>query len=408
MEAQSSEVGGDVGGGGGGVSAWDALPGSCIEAVCVAGGGSLAAKCALVCRSWHDAVNSEGLWEKLAKNELHLSKRAPCDSWREAYVRRIWTGINWRRGKAFVSSLDGHAARVSSIAMDEKIILSGSWDGTARVWDQRYLHCTNVLQGHGEQVTCVALGPAFAFTGSADHTIRVWERATWRCVHVLHGHTATVRCIATADDYVISGGSDSTLHAWHAATGRHVRQFVRRGDGVWHILALAMDSTCIAAGCDSGDVIVFGGEGVHNVQSLISCEATFAGGHAAAVISVALDDRFMVSAAVDESILVRARGNWQSLRMLSQNVGPVREIGLSSDWMVSVSSDNVIRIWSKKTWFHITDVQDIASADVMSWLVNILRFGKPGNTFAGAMVVNDELVAKADGDKGITVLQFAP
>lgn len=52
--------------------------------------------------------------------------------------------------------LQGHDGGVISLAVsyDQKHLLSGSWDGTARVWSLETLECLHVLRGH-ENGVCV-------------------------------------------------------------------------------------------------------------------------------------------------------------------------------------------------------------------------------------------------------------
>ena len=73
----------------------------------------------------------------------------------------------------------GPAAAVYDLAVsrDGRYVLSGSADGTIRLWglDRQREIC--VLQGHTEAVTGVAFLPdeRFALSSSSDGTIRRWR-----------------------------------------------------------------------------------------------------------------------------------------------------------------------------------------------------------------------------------------
>ena len=62
---------------------------------------------------------------------------------------------------------EGHENNVNSLsqAIPEEIV-SGSWDGTARVWDTATGKCKNVLDGHSHAVCVLALPNGIIITGS--------------------------------------------------------------------------------------------------------------------------------------------------------------------------------------------------------------------------------------------------
>lgn len=45
-----------------------------------------------------------------------------------------------------------------------------------RVWDLKTLETTQVLSGHGSGVCCLHLDEKYIISGSWDKTIRVWKR----------------------------------------------------------------------------------------------------------------------------------------------------------------------------------------------------------------------------------------
>src|SRR5262249_27067108 len=73
-----------------------------------------------------------------------------------------------------------HREWVTSVAFspDGKWVLTGSGDGTARLWDlSSTIPVSILLEGHRESVMSVAFSPdgRRVVTGSYDNTARVWE-----------------------------------------------------------------------------------------------------------------------------------------------------------------------------------------------------------------------------------------
>jgi len=62
--------------------------------------------------------------------------------------------------------------------------VSGSFDGTVRVWDLVGGRCSAVLEGHTRWVTSVAVtgDGRTAVSGSSDKTVRVWDLVGGRCI----------------------------------------------------------------------------------------------------------------------------------------------------------------------------------------------------------------------------------
>ena len=71
----------------------------------------------------------------------------------------------------------GHTGAVSSLSQcspDE--FVSGSWDGTAKIWDVATGECKHTLEGHAHAVSVLTLPNGITITGSQDKKIRLWFR----------------------------------------------------------------------------------------------------------------------------------------------------------------------------------------------------------------------------------------
>ena len=73
--------------------------------------------------------------------------------------------------------------------MHENNIVSGSRDGTLRVWDLTRGVCVHTLVGHSASVRCVVYDGRRAVSGASDYLVKIWDVETETCVHTLTGHT---------------------------------------------------------------------------------------------------------------------------------------------------------------------------------------------------------------------------
>ena len=117
--------------------------------------------------------------------------------------------------------LQGHTSYIYSVAVtsDNKYILSGSDDGTIRIWNLIEKRQAGVLEGHWSKVTTVAITTDYKYiiSGSSDRSIIVWNFINKRQEFPLQGHLEGVTSVAVTSDnkYIISGSEDKTIRIWN-------------------------------------------------------------------------------------------------------------------------------------------------------------------------------------------------
>jgi guanine nucleotide-binding protein subunit beta-2-like 1 protein len=123
--------------------------------------------------------------------------------------------------------LKGHAGWVTSIATtatDPDMILSSSRDKTVLVWaltrtEDQYGYARKCLKGHGHYVEDVIISSdgQFALSGSWDGTLRLWNLATGMTSRRFVGHDKDVLSVAFSMDnrQIVSGSRDKTIKLWN-------------------------------------------------------------------------------------------------------------------------------------------------------------------------------------------------
>ncbi|MGE0009552.1 MAG: hypothetical protein AB7F19_03340 [Candidatus Babeliales bacterium] len=117
-----------------------------------------------------------------------------------------------------LSVCNGHTDYVSSVCVTpENKIVSGSYDGTVRVWDMAG-NQLSVCHGHTCGVNSVCVTPDNKIvSGAVDDTVRVWDMAGNQ-LSVCHGHTNWVNSVCvTPDNKIVSGAVDDTVRVWDMA-----------------------------------------------------------------------------------------------------------------------------------------------------------------------------------------------
>jgi predicted NACHT family NTPase len=104
------------------------------------------------------------------------------------------------------------------MSADGRYALSGSSDGTLRLWDILNGVCLHTYKGHAGGITsvCLTADGRFGLSGSWDKTLRLWDLGNGNCLRTFEGHTDMVRSISMSADgrFALSAGGEKNLHLW--------------------------------------------------------------------------------------------------------------------------------------------------------------------------------------------------
>lgn len=114
---------------------------------------------------------------------------------------------------------------------------SGGHDRTARVWSTDRISPLRILAGHLADVDVVRWHPNCNYigTGSSDRTARLWDIRDGKCVRVFGGHKGTIYSLAFSPDgrTMACGGDGRTIDVWDIATGQRLKRLAGHSSTVW-------------------------------------------------------------------------------------------------------------------------------------------------------------------------------
>jgi WD40 repeat protein len=220
-------------------------------------------------------------------------------------------------------SLPGHFDAITSLvfAADNRRLMSGSVDKTARVWDLADAKFPEVFSfgGHAAAVTGVAFNSngTQAATCAADKSVQLWNTITGEVLQSFEGHTAAVVGIAMTPNnaQVITASADRTIRIWTAADGKVVRTITAPAPITR--LVVSRDGTRIGVSQPDNSILLYNPADGALLQSLK--------GHATAVMAVAFaaDGTRIVSADIERAIV------WESISGRLLEILPI-EHGIST------------------------------------------------------------------------------
>lgn len=284
------------------------------------------------------------VWDWQQKNDKSTKKIIASGSYDKTI--KIW---NLLTGE-LISTLTG-TSMVNAIAIspDGYTLISNGDNNTIKVWNLN-TSSHKVFSGHSNLVLSLAISPdgKTLLSGSRDHTLKLWNINTGEIADTFTedcGNTITALDFSSDEKVMVSSSSDHSIRVWDFHPDQHSRVsfnrvLLRHSNLTWSI-AITPDGKIVVGGSHDSTIRLWDintGELINTLE-----------GHSDAVWSIAIspNGQVIASGSADRTIKLWNLITGELLCTLSDHIQEVYAVSFSPDGrhLVSGGRDQKIIVW---------------------------------------------------------------
>ena len=310
----------------------------------------------------------------------------------------------WNRAADFGWPLECHTRSLTGLAIDNEghRFISGSADGSVRLWDVDSGAQLRLFTGHTSAVTCVAMSQDRRIVAAAGATgvIRIWDADRLDPARVLEGHQKGIGELAFLPDghRLLSVSGDHSVRLWDLTTGRA------------QVLHDDLNETSIAVSGDGSIAVTGGYDGSVRVWDLgTGALRQTLRDHTSTVWNVALngDGIRALSVSSDQTLRLWDLATGRTLKVISTPHDTTVGVRFGADGAtgIAIFGDGLARVWNLTTGDLVRTWSDperppstIAVSPDGGWAVSASR--SDGSVTIGALGSSDLRRLPAQGPLG--------
>jgi WD40 repeat protein len=254
---------------------------------------------------------------------------------------RLW---DCRTGKEVRSFSHGGDEGLLALSPDARFLASLSSSRLVRLWDTTCGRLLRTYQSDQTEVTCLGLsrkGRILAVGGSHG-LLEVWDTLESKKLHHISSFSCRVNAVSCAPDgkTFVSGDYDGTVRLWNTKTGGivwQVRLSGRRAQAFTH----SPTGRFIAVATADGRALLLEAASGRTVKTIV--------GHRGTIYAVGfLGTKRLVTAGEDKFLRIWDLATAKQIRELEGHSGPIRTLAVSNEMrqLSTGSDDSTILIWN--------------------------------------------------------------
>jgi WD40 repeat protein len=291
---------------------------------------------------------------------------------------RLWNGSTGD----LIAELKGHRDIVRGVAIGPvkgaQRVVSGSADGTVRLWDPESKECLQTMDGRGP-ISCVAMDVmndcSTIAAGGNDGSICMWDAATGDIAVEFRAHSDGVASLVfgmiDGVPVLVSGSLDRTVNIWNARTGERLLSLSGPTGSALGVAVGQFDGISIVGSANSDESVWIWDANSGAVRHRLECHS---GAATCLCFGIVDDTPIIASGSADLSIRVWDCRTGECLHTLRGHRGGVRAIAFARfgerPQLISGSADRAIRVWDALSGQSIAPTNAVTnvSGGIWAWI----------------------------------------
>jgi len=303
--------------------------------------------------------------------------------WKTKFMKKLRHVRRWKMRKLKeTAKLLGHTEPICCLAMNQSILISGSYDKTIRIWDRDTLQCIRTIDNNNSPVLCLQLGErpfestttttttstsvstststtksTLIVSGSSDRAIRIWDLATGSCLKTIRGHLGAVQCLQVDENLIVTGSKDTKIKVWDFTTiplgtgGGDVACKLTLNGHKFGVNALQFDKDKekLVSGSDDRTIKLW------DLDSA-TCLRSFQGHmpispiRQTGILCLQFQGNQLIVGSSDGYLEIYDLATLKLIRSMRGHNGGVTCLRFDDQKVVTGGRDSVIKVWDKQTW----------------------------------------------------------
>ena len=255
-----------------------------------------------------------------------------------------------------------HKQAVSSILLssDNRLLITGSYDNSIRIWELKTGQLISILQGHSKAITCLTISQDnnILISGSRDKTIRCWDIKKQKVIRTFggyfSGHLKELISLALDKDNktLISCGADNMIKIWDFDKGKKIKE-INCKSGQITSLALEQNQGYF---CNSGL------EKQLRIRSIETGKVirSLRGSSGATSLAFSNDGNFLATGEMNRHIQIFDMASRKIIKTLTGHSDRISDLVFSNNnqKLISASWDNTIKLWDIENEIELETLSD--------------------------------------------------
>ena len=254
-----------------------------------------------------------------------------------------------------IETIYGHVEKiVCLIQLHNEKIVSGSYDNTIKIWNNRNFQCEKTLYENSYVLSLFEFSPNFLLTGNSENKINLYnlELNNKELIYSFTGHNLWINCISKLNEmYFASGSNDTTIKIWDYKNRKCTNTLIGHKDCILCMILLNNNQLC--SGSADTNIKIWSWE---NSECLFTLK-----GHEKWVKCLCqLKTGEILSGSDDKSI--KFWKNNECIYTLKGHLNSIRSIcQINNEKFASGSFDYTIKIWSIKNKYCLQTLHEHSS-----------------------------------------------